>query len=124
MAQVGEVPLKEYPGFRPELITNVEQTIRERAYKVIDTKKATYYAIGNIIAQVVMALSRSTHSVFPVCSLVEGEYGLHDVVLGLPSIVNSDGVRILAGYPLTTREQEALNHSAAVVQEAIRSVLQ
>lgn len=124
VAQVGEVPLKEYPGFRPELITNVEQTIRERAYKVIDTKKATYYAIGNIIAQVVMALSRSTHSVFPVCSLVEGEYGLHDVVLGLPSIVNSDGVRILAGYPLTTREQEALNHSAAVVQEAIRSVLQ
>ena len=122
MAQVGEVPLREYPGFKPEMVDNIEQTIRDRAYKVIETKKATYYAIGNIIAQVVMALSHSAHSVFPVCSLVEGEYGQHDVVLGLPSIVNNAGVRILAGYPLTEREHQALNHSAEIVSQAIRSV--
>lgn len=122
MAQVGEVPLREYPGFKPEMVDNIEQTIRDRAYRVIETKKATYYAIGNIIAQVVMALSHTAHSVFPVCSLVEGEYGQHDVVLGLPSIVNNEGVRILAGYPLTDREQQALNHSAEIVREAIRSV--
>lgn len=122
MAQVGEIPLREYPGFRPEMVENIEQTIRDRAYRVIDTKKSTYYAIGNIIAQVVTALSRSTHSVFPVCSLVEGEYGQRDVVLGLPSIVNSQGVRILAGYPFTDREKEALNHSAEVVGEAIKSL--
>ena len=121
-AQVGEVPLREYPGFAPEIVENIEQTIRDRAYRVIDTKKATYYAIGNIITQVVTALLRSTHSVFPVCSLVEGEYGQNDVVLGLPSIVNSDGVRILAGYPLTDREQQALHHSAEVVSEAIHSL--
>lgn len=121
-AQVGEIPLPEYPGFKPEMIENIEQKIRDQAYKVINTKKSTYYAIGNIVARVVKALMSSAHSVFPVCSLAEGEYGQDNVVLGLPSIVNSEGVRILAGYPLTERERQALNNSSQVVSQAIQSL--
>jgi L-lactate dehydrogenase len=121
-AQIGEIPLAEYPGYTPELVENVEQKIRDRAYKVIETKKSTYFAIGFVVSKVVSALRQSNSTIYPVCSLVEGEYGLDDVVLGLPSTVSSDGVKILAGYPLTDREREALHHSAAVVAEAIRSV--
>jgi L-lactate dehydrogenase len=54
--------------------------------------------------------------------LVEGEYGLDDVVLGLPSTVSQEGVKILSGYPLTDRQREALHHSASVVREAIEHV--
>ena len=121
-AQIGEIPLAEYPGYTPELVENVEQTIRDRAYKVIETKKSTYFAIGFVVSKVVSALRQSNSTIYPVCSLVEGEYGLDDVVLGLPSTLSSDGVKILAGYPLTDREREALQHSADVVSEAIRSV--
>lgn len=121
-AQVGEVPLREYPGFEEEMIDNVEQKIRDRAYRVIETKKSTYFAIGFVISKIVSALRQSTHSIYPVCSLVEGEYGLHDVVLGLPSMISNEGVKILSGYPLTEREQESLQHSANVVHEAIQSV--
>ncbi len=121
-AQIGEIPLAEYPGYTPELVENVEQTIRDRAYKVIETKKSTYFAIGFVVSKVVSALRQSNSTIYPVCSLVEGEYGLDDVVLGLPSTLSSDGVKILAGYPLTDREREALQHSANVVSEAIRSI--
>lgn len=121
-AQVGEVPIREYPGFTDELVDNIEQKIRDRAYRVIDTKKSTYFAIGFVISKIVSALRHSAHTVYPVCSLVEGEYGLDNVVLGLPSTISSDGVKILAGYPLTEREQAALRHSAEVVSEIIRSL--
>ncbi len=121
-AQIGEVPLRDYPGFKEEMIDNIEQKIRDRAYKVIETKKSTYFAIGFVISKIVSALRQSSHTIYPVCSLVEGEYGLNDVVLGLPSTVSADGVKILAGYPLTEREKELLAHSAAVVSEAIRSL--
>ena len=121
-AQIGEVPLRDYPGFKEEMIDNIEQKIRDRAYRVIETKKSTYFAIGFVISKIVSALRQSTHTIYPVCSLVEGEYGLHDVVLGLPSTVSSEGVKILAGYPLTDREKELLARSAAVVSEAIRSL--
>ena len=118
-AQVGEVPLRDYPGFSEELVANIEQQIRDRAYRIIETKKSTYYGIGQVIAQIVAALRQSSHSIFPVCSLIEGEYGLDDVVLGLPSVVSRDGVRILSGYPMTERQQSALRLSANVVREAI-----
>jgi len=118
-AQIGEVPIKEYPGFTEEMIDGIEQEVRDRAYRVIETKKSTYFAIGFVVSKIVSALRKSTHTVYPVCSLAEGEYGLNNVVLGLPSIVNSDGVKILAGYPLTEREKESLNKSAGIIAEMI-----
>ena len=121
-AQVGEVPIRKYPGFTDELVDNIEQKIRDRAYRVIDTKKSTYFAIGFVISKIVSALRHSAHTVYPVCLLAEGEYGLDNVVLGLPSTISSDGVKILAGYPLTEREQAALRHSAEVISEIIRSL--
>ncbi len=121
-AQIGEIPLRDYPGFEEEMIHNVEQTIRDRAYRVIDTKKSTYFAIGFVISKIVSALRQSSSTIYPVCSLAEGEYGLENVVLGLPSTVNQDGVKILSGYPLTDRQREALHHSAGIVREAIEHV--
>ena len=118
-AQIGEVPIREYPGFTEEMIDGIEQKVRDRAYRVIETKKSTYFAIGFVVSKIVSALRKSTHTVYPVCSLAEGEYGLNNVVLGLPSIVNSDGVKILAGYPLTEREKESLNKSAVIIAEMI-----
>ena len=118
-AQIGEVPIKEYPGFTEEMIDGIEQKVRDRAYRVIETKKSTYFAIGFVVSKIVSALRKSTHTVYPVCSLVEGEYGLNNVVLGLPSTISSDGVKILAGYPLTEREKELLNKSAGIIAEMI-----
>ena len=118
-AQIGEVPIKEYPGFTEEMIDGIEQKVRDRAYRVIETKKSTYFAIGFVVSKIVSALRKSTHTVYPVCSLTEGEYGLNNVVLGLPSTISSDGVKILAGYPLTEREKELLNKSAGIIAEMI-----
>ena len=121
-AQIGEIPLREYPGYTDELVENVEQKIRDRAYKIIETKKSTYFAIGFVVSKVVSALRQSTSTIYPVCSLVEGEYGLENVVLGLPSMINDEGVKILAGYPLTDRERDALHVSAGVVAKAISTL--
>ena len=118
-AQIGEVPIREYPGFTEEMIDGIEQRVRDRAYRVIETKKSTYFAIGFVVSKIVSALRKSTHTVYPVCSLAEGEYGLNNVVLGLPSTISSDGVKILAGYPLTEREKELLNKSAGIIAEMI-----
>jgi L-lactate dehydrogenase len=121
-AQIGEIPLKEYPGYTDELVENVEQKIRDRAYRIIETKKSTYFAIGFVVSKIVSALRQANSTIYPVCSLVEGEYGIDNVVLGLPSTLSRDGVKILAGYPLTDREREALHASAGVVAEAISTL--
>ena len=121
-ADVGEIPISAFPGYSQEAFANIDQEIRDRVYHIIDAKKSTYYAIGQVVTKIVIALRRSTLSIFPACSLLEGEYGLHDVVLGLPTAISNQGVQILGGYELTDDERAKLSHSAEVVSQAIDSV--
>ncbi len=121
-AQVGEIPLHSFPGYHDQDFSNIDQEIRDRVYKIIESKKSTYYAIGQVVSKIVIALRRSTYSIYPVCSLLEGQYGLNDVVLGLPHVINNQGVRILDGYDLTENEYNSLIHSSGVVRQAIDSV--
>lgn len=121
-ARVGDIPIRQFPGFDEERFANIDQEIRDRVYRIIETKKSTYYAIGQVLSKIVIALRRSTYSIFPLCSLLEGEYGLSDVVLGLPTAINNTGTQILGGYELTDGERTNLSRSAEVVRQAIDSI--
>lgn len=118
-ATISGIPLAEFPDIRSELKQTIAGDIRQAAYKIIEAKKSTYYGIGNVVAKIVEALLRDTASILPVCSLAQGEYGLSDVVVGLPSKVSSHGVEILDHYPLSDEEKALLQDSAKVVKEAI-----
>lgn len=121
-ATVGGVPLRSFPGFNEHMVATIDQDIRDSAYKIIEAKKSTYYGIGHVVAKIVEAMVRDTGSIFPVCSLASGEYGLNDVVIGLPSLVSSRGVRILDAYPLNDAEKQSLLDSAHVIKNAAKSI--
>jgi L-lactate dehydrogenase len=120
-ATIGGIPLTDFPGFDPELVANIESDIRAAAYQIIEAKRSTYYGIGHVVAKIVQALTHDTASIYPVCSLVSGEYGLQDVVIGLPSLVSSKGVKILENYPLSKSELKRLHTSAKIIQTATKS---
>lgn len=115
---VGGVPLDSFPGFTQDIGATIGQDIRDAAYKIIEAKKSTYYGIGSVIARIVEALTSTNGSILPVCSLATGEYGLEDVVIGLPCLVNHNGVRIFDNYPLNNQEKENLRGSANVIKRA------
>jgi L-lactate dehydrogenase len=119
---IAGVPLTNFPGFTKAMTDTLEQDIRDSVYKIIAGGTASKYGIGHVIVQLVEALMQRTHSVFPVCSLVEGEYGLNDVVVGLPSLVSHQGATIIDNYPLTAEEEKKLNISADIVKDAIKSL--
>ena len=120
--RVGGVPLESFPGFKTEMIKSLNNDVRSSAYKIKQTKGTSHYGIGQIVARLVEALQQSSASIFPVCSLTNGEYGLRNVVLGLPSLVSSKGVRILKDYPLNESESKLLYASAGIVEAAIGSL--
>lgn len=121
-ATIAGTPLEKFPGFEPEMVANIEQEIRQAAYDIIAAKRSTYYGIGNTIARIVEAMMRDVPSVLSVSALAEGEYGLHDIAIGLPSLVSSRGVQILDDYPLTANEQQKLEASAEVLRAARNSL--
>lgn len=121
---VAGVPLKDFPGYLPAMTDGVEDSVRQAAYSIVRAGKASHYGIGQVVATIVQALQRDTASIFPVCSYVDGAYDLHDVTIGLPSLVSADGVRIIDSYPLSQSEKAQLAASAEKLRVAIASVMQ
>jgi L-lactate dehydrogenase len=122
-ACIGGIPLARFPGFQPGMTAGIDQEIRHAAYEIVQAKR-TRYGVGHAVAKIVEALLHDAASIYPVCSLAEGEYGLHDIVLGLPSLVSSQGARIIAHYPLSENEHEQLQNSAKIISGALEKISQ
>jgi L-lactate dehydrogenase len=92
------------------------------AGEIIRGKGATNYAVGLAAARIVEAVLRDQRQVLPVSSLLEGQAGISDVCLSLPSIVDRLGVELVLPSPLSEDEVVGLRRSAETVKDVIRQL--
>ena len=69
--------------------------------------------------RITKAILRNENAVLPIGAYVNGEYGVHDLYLGTPAVINAHGVEQVIDVQLDEREQKAMAHSAAVLREAV-----
>lgn len=100
----------------------IYQKVKNAAYEIIDRKGSTYYAVALAIQRIVEAIVRDENSVLTVSSLLEGEYGLNDVCLSLPSIVNKEGMQQVLDIPLNNEEYKNLKKSAETLKKVIETL--
>ena len=100
----------------------IVKTVKESAYHIIHYKGATYFAIGMALVRIVGTILQDQRSVLPVSTLLEGEYGLKDVCLGVPCVVGQGGVRQIVEAPLSPEEKAALLKSASILQGALKEL--
>lgn len=98
-----------------------EQT-RDAAYHIIERKGATYYAVAVGILRIVEAILRDQSTVLSVSSLVENYYGINDVFLSLPTVIDRGGVERRLRLKLNEEEVDGLRKSAQVLQELQRKL--
>jgi L-lactate dehydrogenase len=96
------------------------QSVKNAAYEIIEKKGATFYAIGLAVRRIVQAILRNENEVLSVSSLMEGQYGVSDVCVSLPSVVNENGVERVLEMPLNEDESSRFRASA----EALRANLE
>ena len=126
-AAIGSVPLLawEVPG-RPPLDAAAREDIYRRvvgaAGEIIRGKGATNYAVGLASARIIEAVLYDQRMVLPVSSLLDGQAGIHDVCLSLPSVVDRLGVELVLPSPLSEGEVTGLRRSADMVKDVIRSL--
>ncbi|WP_371413989.1 L-lactate dehydrogenase [Virgibacillus sp. Bac332] len=99
---------------RKEVIT---QQVKDAAYQIIEMKGATYYGIAMALARITKAILRNEQVVLPVGTLLEGEYGVNDVYIGVPAVVDRKGVRNVIEISLDEREQEKFAISVQLLQD-------
>lgn len=123
---VGVLPLLDLinkdPNYKFEDLEQIYVNVRDAAYDIIQRKNATYYGIGMSLARIVKAILSDENSILSVSVFLNGQYGHHDVFLGVPSIINRNGVREVLEIHLTGEEQEKLAHSVNVLKETLDQV--
>ena len=95
---------------------------RDAAYRIIERKGATYYAVGAGLLRIVEAIVRDQRTVLSVSSLIRDYSGIDDVYLSLPTVVHRDGVERVLRLDLSVGEADGLRASAQVLRETIASL--
>lgn len=98
------------------------EEVKNSAYRIIEGKGATYYAVALAVRRIVEAILRNENSILPVSSLMKGYYGINDVYLSLPSIINDQGLKRVLELPLSDDEIKAFKHSAATLKKSLQEI--
>lgn len=78
---------------------------------------SAWYAPGAAVSELVKAIALDSKKLFPCSALLEGEYGLTDISLGVPCILGKNGIESIVEIALSDAEKEKLVASAAGVRE-------
>lgn len=105
----------------PERIAAIVERTRNAGSEIIDLLKTSsaYYAPAAAITAMVESIIRDKRRILPCATLLQGEYGLRDVVLGIPAKLGRDGIEEIVQIDLLEEERVALKRSAQVVRDNI-----
>jgi len=129
-ASIGTVALKNYrdqlnyrEDFAADLdLDEIENYIRTSGGKIIQRKGATFYAVSVSVCDIVKTLLNGSDSILCVSTMMHGEFGIEDVCISIPTIVNGQGVKGTLLPELTPDEVEKLRHSADVLKGVIAQI--
>lgn len=128
-AAIGGVPLLEWldsdgkPVFDEALCDDIGQEVVNAAYKIIEGKGATNYAVGLASTRIIEAVLRNEHRVMPVSTRIDDDLlDIHDVCLSMPTVVDAVGARERLGIPMSEKEMALLRRSAASIRAEAASL--
>jgi malate dehydrogenase len=106
------------------LATLIDRT-RNGGAEIVQLLKqgGAYYAPASSAAVMVEAMLYNQHRILPLAAYLQGQYGIHDLYLGVPCRLGQGGVEDILELSLTEAEQKALARSAAAVQEQVQAAL-
>ncbi|AWD62193.1 L-lactate dehydrogenase [Limosilactobacillus reuteri] len=123
-ATVGGKPLLDIAkdeGISEDELLKIEDDVRNKAYEIINRKGATFYGVATALMRISKAILRDENSVLPIGAPMNGEYGLNDLYIGTPAVVNASGVAKVIEVPLNDREKKAMADSAKQLEEVTKN---
>ncbi len=114
---VAGIPITELlPPDRIEAIVERTRTGGAEIVSLLKTGSA-YYAPASAAVEMAESILKDKKKILPCAALLKGEYGIDDLFIGVPVKLGAAGIEEIVQIKLTADEQEALNRSAAAVQE-------
>ncbi len=105
----------------PEIKAEIDDNVRNAAYKIIDGKGATFYGIAGGLTRICQAIGTNENAILTVSSFHENVEGIKDICLSLPAVVNKNGIEKVIYPRLTDEEHELLRISAQKLKDYVQS---
>lgn len=125
-ASVGIKPLldviNEHKEYNFSDLEGIYVDVRDAAYKIIERKKSTYYGIGMALCHITKAIFNDSNSVIPLSVFVEDYYGVDKIYVGMPAIVNRQGIREMLRINMDQTCQNLFKKSANILKSSIDSL--
>lgn len=118
-SSLGGIPLTEF--ISAEQSEDLANKTKKIAAEVISLKGATVYAPGNAVSTMVESIVKNKKTILPVSTLLEGEYGYHDVCIGVPCVLGHDGAEKIIEIKLNESEMKVFDLGVQSVKNAIKS---
>ncbi|MCI1219186.1 MAG: L-lactate dehydrogenase [Bifidobacterium sp.] len=122
-ATIGGVPMcdwKALPGHEPldaAMRENIHQEVKNAAYRIINGKGSTNYAIAMSGVDIVEAILNDTNRILPVSSYLDDFHGISGVCMSVPTLLNRSGINSRINTPVSDKELAALKRSADTLRE-------
>jgi len=115
----GGIPLEKWlPKDRLDAIVERTRKGGGEIVNLLGTGSA-YYAPAASLVEMVEAILKDKRRILPAIAYLEGEYGYHDMYLGVPTILGGNGLERVIELDLTEEEKQALDKSAQSVRKVM-----
>jgi len=119
---VSGIPITEL--IPQDRIDAIVQRTRDGGAEIVNYLKtgSAYYAPGAAVVQMVESMLKGKNRIVPASVMLEGEYGLDNVCVGVPVKLGNNGIEEIIQLNLTDEERDALHASATVYQKSLEEL--
>ncbi|MFW5888864.1 MAG: L-lactate dehydrogenase [Bacillota bacterium] len=126
-AFIGAKPIKDVINTMDEINFNdldkIYKKVRDSAQEIIKRKKASYYGIGMALVRITAAIFNNENRIMPISVYNQGVYDIDsDLYIGLPAVLNRDGIHHVVKLNLSKEENEKLKHSAKILKDSLNKM--
>ncbi|WP_039058349.1 L-lactate dehydrogenase [Enterobacter sp. Bisph1] len=95
------------------------EKVRRHGFEIFARKGCTEYGIAGTIAEICRNIFTGSHRALAISCILDGEYGAHDVAIGVPAVLAQSGVQQIIELQLEADEVAKFNHSVSVIKSNI-----
>lgn len=126
ITNIGGMSMAEFSKFTGkcslEELKKMHNEVKNSAYEIIEKKGATYYAIAIAVERIVECIAGDENSILTVSSVFDGQYGISDVALSVPTKVGGLGIERIFEAPFNDEELKGLKSSAETLKNSIKQL--
>lgn len=115
----GGIPLEKM--LRKDRLDAIVERTRKGGGEIVNLlgNGSAYYAPAASLVQMAEAILRDKKRILPTIAYLQGEYGYHDLYLGVPTVIGGNGIESIIELDLTADEKAGLHRSVQTVKEVM-----